>query len=70
VKLFHASEMGLERVHEAVGEDGNSLPHPLAFADSNLAIAEIDVFDAESEAFEKAEAASIQQVCHQAVIAL
>lgn len=59
VKFLDASEVGLERAQQTLGENSNSLPHPLAFADGDLSVAEIDVFDAESKAFEKAETASI-----------
>lgn len=59
VKFFDAGEVDSKRAHQTVGQNSNSLPHPLAFADGDLPVAEIDVFHAESEAFEKAEAASI-----------
>ena len=43
--------------------------HPFPFADGDLAIAEIDVFDAETQTLEQAQAAPIQEMSHEAVVA-
>ena len=45
-------EMGLERPDESFREKGNPLAHSLGLAHRDLAVAKIDVFDPQSQAFE------------------
>ena len=59
VELFDAGQVRLKRMDEAIREDRDPLPHSLAFADGDLAVTKIDVFDSQAEALEKAEAASV-----------
>ena len=59
VKFFHTAQMGLQRPDEAIGEDGDAFAQSLSFANGNLAIAEIDVLDAQAKTFEEAKSAPI-----------
>ena len=51
MEFLHPREMGLERPAEALGQDGDSLAHSLAFPDGDLPISEIHVFDPQAQAF-------------------
>ena len=64
MKLFHARKVRLKRAAEPFREHGHAFPHSFAFADGDLAIAEIDVLHAEAKAFEQAQAAAVEQVRH------
>lgn len=46
MEFFHAGEMALEGPDEPLGQDGHPFVHAFAFAHRDLAIAEVDVFDA------------------------
>lgn len=69
VQFFCPREVALERVLEPVGKEGDAFLHPLGFAHGNLAISEIDVFHPQSQALEETQAASVEKVDHEAVIA-
>ena len=67
--LAHSGKMRLERPAEPLREQGDTFAHAFAFADDDLAVAEIDILDAQAQALEQAEAASIEEMGHEAVIA-
>jgi hypothetical protein len=68
VEFFDAGEVRLHGPQEALGEDGDSLAHALSFADGDLAIGEVDIFDPQPESLKKAQPAAVQEVCHEAVV--
>jgi len=68
VELADAGEMGLERCVQTDRQEGDSLAHAFAFADADLVVAEIDVFDPEAQDFEEAEATAVEEVDHEPII--
>ena len=59
MQFFNAGEMRLEGTAEAFGQEGDSLTHPLPFADGDLVVAEINVLDPKAETLEQAQSAPI-----------
>jgi hypothetical protein len=69
VQFLDSCQMGLERSTQPLRQQGHSLPQPLAFADGDLAVAEIDVLDPQPQTFQKPQSTSIEQVAHEPVVA-
>ncbi len=69
MELADSGEMGLERLFEPRRQKGDPLAHAFAFADGDLVIIEIDIFDAEAEGLEQTQAAPVEEMNHEAVIA-
>ncbi len=62
VELADAGEMDLERGVQTDRQEGDSLAHAFAFADADLVVAEIDVFDPEAQDLEEAETTAVEEV--------
>ena len=61
--------MGLKRPDQPLWEESDPLAHSLGLAHRNLAIAKIDVFDPQSQAFEQPQTAPVEKMDHEAVVA-
>ena len=61
--------MRLKRFAQLVGQHGQAVLHSLAFADDDLVLAEVEVFDAQAHTFHQAEAGAIEQFGHQLMVA-
>jgi hypothetical protein len=70
MEFLDPGEVRLQRGAKAVGQNGHSLPHTLAFSNGDLPIPEIDVFDAETETFEEPQTASVEEMSHDPIIPL
>jgi hypothetical protein len=68
VEFSRALQMKLKRPAQAFGQNRNAIAQSFAVADGDVAITEIDVFDAQTHAFHETEASAVQKICHQAVI--
>ncbi len=69
VQGVHSFEMVLEGPPEAFGEDGDPLAEAFPVADDDMAVAEIDIFDAETDAFHEPEPGSVEEFGQKAVVA-
>lgn len=63
----HAFEMALERCAKTIGKYGHPVFLPLAIADGNLFVGEVDIFDAEAQGLDEPEAGAIEQVDNERV---
>lgn len=68
VQFADARKMRLERAFEAGGQHGDTSTIAFAFDDGDAAVSKIDIFDAQPRCFEQAQAASIKEMGHEAVI--
>jgi hypothetical protein len=68
VEFSRALQMKLKRTAQAFGQNRDAIAQSFPVADGDMAITEIDVFDAQTHAFHETEASAIQKFCHQAVI--
>jgi hypothetical protein len=66
VEEFDPFEMSLEEWFHALGEDGDTVFEAFAFADEDLVGFEVDVFDAEADAFHEAHAGAVEEGGHEA----
>ncbi len=69
MKLFDARQVGLERLAQLVREYSNPVFHSFPFAHDNLALIEIQVFDAQADTFHQAQAAAVEEFGHQLRVA-
>lgn len=69
MKFADAGEVGLERLFEPGGQEGDALAHAFAFADADLVVAKIDVFNAKAEGFQETQATAVKEMNHEAVVA-
>jgi hypothetical protein len=56
-----------KRLDQSLGQDRDAVPPGLRISDKDLVEAEVDVFDAEADAFREAEAATIEELGHEPV---
>jgi len=69
VQLFDSGQVRLKRLAQLVGQHGDAVFHAFAFADDDLALGKVEVFDSQANAFHEAQTASIEYLCRQLVIA-
>ncbi len=50
MKLFDPRQVGLKRFAQLVGQHGEAIFHPFAFADDDLVLGKVEVFDAQADA--------------------
>jgi len=62
-----ALEVFLEGLGEAVGEDSDAVLGPFPVADDDDVLVEVEILDAEADAFHKAEAGAVEEFGHQLV---
>ncbi len=67
VRFSDMLDLFFEGGGKAVGQDSDPVFAALAVSDGDLALFEVDVFDAQAEAFHEPQAASVQQACHEVV---
>lgn len=67
VQSFDALEVFLEWRDERIGEDGDAVLFAFAIADDDRAISKINVFDAQAHTFHQAQAATVEELRHQAM---
>jgi len=65
----HLGEMGFEGSLEAGGQHGDPILAAFAVADENLVLLEVDVLDAEFEAFHEAQSGAVHEGCGEAFVA-
>lgn len=70
VQLLDAREVGLQRLDEPLREEGYPFALAFTFSNGDVVVGKVDVFDAEADSFEEAQAAAVEQVNHEAVVAL
>lgn len=66
---FNALQVHFEGSLKARGQEGNALAHAFAIADGYLVVAEVEVFDAQAECFHQAQAAAVEELGHETVVA-
>ncbi len=62
--------MRMEGLLEPRRQEGDAFPQSFAIADGDLVVAEVDVFEAQTQRFHQAQAAAVEQLGHETVIAL
>ncbi len=67
--FLHAHEMFAQRPLEARGQKGDAFAHAFAVAHRDLCVAEVDIFDPQAQTFEESQAAPIEQLSHEAIVA-
>jgi hypothetical protein len=70
VDLVHAADAGemlFERMDERTGEHRDPFAAALGFTDDDLPVAEIEILDAQAQAFHQAQASAIEELAHEAV---
>ncbi len=70
MQLPHSRQVRTEGLAKALGQESDPFPHAFSVVNGDLVITEIDVFDAQTDRFHEAQAAPIEQMDHEAVIAL
>lgn len=65
VQALDAGQMFPKRLHQAGGQDGEAVMRIFGVADDKLAVVEIDIFDAQLEAFVEAQSAAVENLGHQ-----
>ena len=65
VEALDGLYLALEGGDEGVGEDGGAVVLPFSVADGDDAVAEVDVFDAQADAFHEAEAGAVEDFGHE-----
>ena len=68
VAMSHLTDMVREGFHEAMGQDGEAVLASLAISHDDLAQAEVDVLDAQANAFREAETASVEELAHEPML--
>ena len=58
-------DLALEGRDEGVGQDGGAVIFTFSIADDDLMIAEVNILDAQAHTFHQAQAAAIEQFCHE-----
>ena len=58
-------DLFLESRDEGIWQDGDAVVFALAVADDDGMVAEVDIFDAQADAFHQAQAAAVEEFCHQ-----
>lgn len=66
VQGFHILEHLFEFGDDAFGEDGEAVVVAFSAADDDLAVVEVEVFDAQAHTFHDAEPGAVHDLCHQA----
>jgi len=69
VQLSDHRQVGLQGFAELVGQHSHAVFHAFAVPDEDLALAEVQVFDAQAEAFHQPEAAAVEEAGHQQIVA-
>lgn len=67
VDLLDAGEVFAQGWEEAIGEHGEAVFFAFAFANDDAALFEIQVFDAQAQAFDDAQAGAVEDFCHELV---
>lgn len=67
MQMPDALEVKLKRVSHAFWQHRHPFAHPFAVAHGDLAIAEIDILDAEPKAFEQPQSAPVEKFAHQLI---
>lgn len=62
VDQFYVLDMKPKGLMQAVGEDGEAVIFSFSVADDDLAVVEVDVFDAEAHGFHDAESAAVHDL--------
>ena len=65
VDALNGLYLPLEGWDEGIGEYGEAVVLAFAVADDDVAVAEVDIFDAEADAFHEAQAAAVEEFCHE-----
>jgi hypothetical protein len=65
VQQRHPTDLFLQILDQAIGQGDDPVPAALPVPDQNAAIAEVDVFDAQANAFHQPEARTVQEGGHQ-----
>jgi len=68
MQFLDSYKVALERPDEPLGQKGDAFPHSFGLAHRDLTVTEVDVFDAQAQAFEQAQAAAVKQMDHEPVI--
>jgi len=69
MELFHPRQMRLEGFNELVGQDRYPIFHPFAFADEDLMLGEVQIFDSQADTFHQTQTASVEEFGHQLRVA-
>jgi hypothetical protein len=64
MKMPDAFEVELKPAAETLWQHRHPFPHPFAVPHSDLTIAEVDIFDAEPQAFEQPQSAPVKELAH------
>jgi len=67
VEVFHPLEVLRQGLFHRHGQDGDVVPLPFVIAHDDLALFEIQVLDPQAQAFHEAQAAAVEELCHQQV---
>lgn len=67
MQMPDALEVKLKRVSHAFWQHRHPFAHPFAVAHGDLAIADIDILDAEPKAFEQPQSAPVEKFAHQLI---
>ncbi len=65
--FFGGGQLLAQRLDEAVWEQGDAVFAAFTVPYNDLAITEVDIFDAQANAFHKAQAGAVEQACHELV---
>ncbi len=68
VQFADAGEVCLKRTFEAGGQQSNAGTITFALENSDAVVSKVDVFDPQPRGFEEAEATSVKEMSHEAVV--
>ena len=63
----HACQVFPQRTCQPVWKQGDPLMQTFALADGDLSVREIDIFNAQTKAFEQPQAAALEELAHETI---
>lgn len=70
VCVFDLRDVQLERMPHGLGQNRHPLAQAFAITNDDVTVAKIDVLDAQSQAFEQTQAAAVEQLGHEPILAV